>query len=90
MKLDDIYVLFENNGEYFNSYDKAYYNSKLSSCKKVNYVFTPTMQKCPRVNELYRVARNFFKEQFGCDYYDIRQHQCFTQLSLMKGNLNEY
>lgn len=84
MKLAKEYVLYENSGEYFNSYTEAYWHSKLSKIKKVNYVFTPTMQICPRVNVLYKVARDYFRKCFNCDYLDPVSHCKYEQLSLLQ------
>lgn len=81
-KLDDIYVCFENNGKFFRNYNLAYYNSKHSTCKRVNYVFTPTMQICKNVGELERVSRLYFSN-FDCDYIDLVNKQYIKQTSLL-------
>lgn len=82
MKLDDIYVCYENAGKYFPDYCSAWNNHYKSMVKKVNYVFTPTQVLCKNVSQLYRCADKYFK-RFGFDYIDIcnksfvKQHNLF-------------
>lgn len=79
--LDDIYITYENNGKYFKDYKSAYYNSKHCSCKRVNYVFTPTETLCKNVGELLTTARKYFAN-FDCDYVDIVNKKCIEQIKL--------
>lgn len=78
--IDDIFVMYENNGKLFNSYTKAYYNSKHSISKKIWYIFTPTGKKCAKVGDLVKA----YKDYFGCDYYDYKNKCSYEQLSLIK------
>lgn len=80
-KLDDIFVIYENNGNYFRDYSSAYHNSKHCSCKRVNYVFTPTETICKNVDELYRVSRKYFNT-LNCDYVDIINRKSISQIKL--------
>ena len=83
MKLDDIYVMYENNGKYFNSYKNAYFNGKNSyKSTKVNYIFTPTMQSFKRVCELENAARRFFRTYYDCDYFDLIHGVLSKQMNL--------
>lgn len=83
MKLDEIYVLYENSGKYFKSYDEAYYNSKKPfMLKGVNYVFTPTMQKFKRVCELENACRSYFNRIADCDYLNVITGQSNKQIKL--------
>lgn len=70
--IDEIFVLYENSGKYFNSYNNAYFNSKNAGCdRQVYYVFTPTMQKFKRVYELENACREYLRNCYDCDYLDI-------------------
>ena len=85
MKIDDIFLLYENSGQYFNSYDKAYFNSKkLGNQKPVYYVFTPTMQRFKRVCEIEKCCRDYFKNVTDCDYYDIFTKTGYNQLKIIE------
>lgn len=81
--IDNIYVLYENSGKYFNSYDDAWKNHYKSRIKKVNYVFTPTMQFCSKVSELEKCARNYFNSNFGLDYIDVLKASGYKQLKII-------
>lgn len=84
MKIDEIFLLFENSGKYFKSYDDAFYNSKKPfQEKRVYYVFTPTMQKFKRVGEIERCARNYFRNTVDCDFYNIFTGEGSKQLSFI-------
>ena len=84
MNIDDIFLLYENSDKYFKTYDEAYYNSKKPFQKKlVYYVFTPTMQKFKRVNELENCARKYFNKTVDCDFYDIFTKQGSKQLKFI-------
>lgn len=85
MKVDSIFILYENSDKYFKSYDEAYYNSKKPFQQKtVNYVFTPTMVKYKRVCELEKACRDYFNRVSDCDYLDIITGQSFKQLKFIK------
>lgn len=85
MKVDNIFILYENSEKLFNSYDEAYFNSKKPfQLKSVYYVFTPTMQKFKRVCELEKACRDYFRKTADCDYLDIITGQCITQMKLFK------
>lgn len=85
MKVDEIFILYENSDKYFKSYDDAYYNSKKPLQQKtVYYVFTPTMQRCKRVCELEKLCRDYFNKAYDCDYLDIITGQAITQMKLFK------
>lgn len=85
MKVDDIFILYENSEKHFKSYDEAYYNSKKPFQQKiVYYVFTPTMQKFKRVCELEKCCRDYFRKTADCDYLDIITGQKITQMKLFK------
>lgn len=69
MKLDQIFVSYENSGKLFPSYEKAYFHGKtIGKEKTVYYIFTPTGERCKRVGELERVARRYFNKSFDCDF----------------------
>lgn len=82
--LDDIYVLYENGGKYFKSYEEAWKNHYVSHIKKVHYCFTPTMQLCKRVCELEKVARSYFNQSFGLDYIDVMTGSGYSQLKIIE------
>lgn len=85
MKVDDIFVVYENTDKCFKSYDEAYYNSiKPFQSKIVYYVFTPTMQKYKRVCELEKACRDYFNKVADCDYLDIITGQSCKQLKIIK------
>lgn len=85
MKVDEIFILYENSEKYFKSYDEAYFNSKKPfQQKSVYYVFTPTMQKYKRVCELEKCCRDYFNKVADCDYLDIITGQKITQMKLFK------
>ena len=81
--LDNIYVLFENAGKYFNSYEEAWKNHYISHVKHVNYVFTPTMQHCRKVSELEHIARVYFNKSFGLDYINVLNSFGYKQLNII-------
>ena len=81
--LDDIYVLYENNGDYFGSYEEAWKNHYKSHVKKVRYCFTPTMQLCKNVSELEHVAKIYFNKNYGLDYIDVLKRSGFKQLKFI-------
>lgn len=84
MNVDNIFLLFENSGQYFKSYDEAYYNSrKPGMLKPVYYVFTPTMQKFKRVCEIEKCCRDYFNKVSGCDFYNIFTGEGSKQLKLI-------
>ena len=84
MNVDEIFLLYENSGKYFKSYDDAYYNTKKPCQEKtVYYVFTPTMVKFKRVGELERHARNYFNKTTDCDFYNIFTKQGSKQLKII-------
>lgn len=86
MKVDDIFLLYENSGKHFPTYEQAYFNSKKPfQQKQVYYVFTPTMQKCKRVCELENVARKYFNKAYDLDYLDIITGKGSKQLKIMEG-----
>ena len=83
MKVDEIFLMYENSEKYFKSYEEAYFNSKKPfQQKQVYYVFTPTMQKFKRVCELEKAVRDYFKNTVDCDYFDIFRHVGSKQLKL--------
>lgn len=85
MKVDNIYILFENSSKYFKSYDEAYFNSKKPfQDKRVYYVFTPTMQRFKRVCEIENACRNYFRNVADCDYFDIITGQSSKQLKFIE------
>lgn len=85
MKVDNIFVLYENSEKYFKSYEEAYFNSKKPFMNKtVYYVFTPTMQKYKRVCELEKACRDYFNRVADCDYLDLFTGQSFKQIKLFK------
>lgn len=85
MKVDEIFVLYENSDKYFRTYEQAYFNSKKPfQCKTVYYVFTPTMLKYKRVCEFEKACRDYFNRTADCDYLDIITGQSFKQLKLFK------
>ena len=81
--LDDIYILFENDGKYFPTYESAWKNHYNSRVKKVRYCFTPTMQLCNRVSELENLARKYFNGSCGLDYIDVISGSGYKQLNLI-------
>ena len=81
--LDEIYVLYENAGKYFNSYEVAWKNHYNSHIKKVRYCFTPTMQLCKNVSELEHIARTYFNKSFGLDYIDVLKNSGYKQLKII-------
>ena len=81
--LDNIYVLYENAGQYFNSYDDAWKNHYKTHIKKVNYIFTPTMQICSKVSELEHCAKVYFNKSFGLDYLDVLNNSGYKQLKII-------
>lgn len=84
MNIDEIFLLYENSGKYFKSYDEAYYNSKKpGQLKQVYYVFTPTMQRFKRVCEIENGARKYFNKVANCDFYNIFTKQGSKQLKLI-------
>lgn len=83
MKIDDIFLLYENNDKYFPTYELAYFNSKRAgSSKRVNYVFTPTMAKYKRVCEIEKACRDYFNEVIDCDFYNIFNKTGYKQLQI--------
>lgn len=84
MKVDRIFILYENSGKYFKSYEEAYFNTKKPFAQKtVNYVFTPTMCKYRRVSELESASKEYFNRVSGCDFYDIVHRVGTKQLNLL-------
>ena len=81
--LDNIYLLFENNGKYFGSYDEAWKNHYKSNVKKVRYCFTPTMQLFNRVNELEKHARDYFNKSVGLDYINVISGEGYKQIKFI-------
>lgn len=85
MKIDNIFLLYENSGKHFNSYEQAYFNSKkIGSDKQVYYVFTPTMQKFKRVCEIENACKKYFNNVADCDYLNIITGDSVKQLKLIK------
>lgn len=85
MKIDNIFLLYENSGQFFNSYDEAYWNSKKAGMnKKVYYVFTPTMQRFTRVCEIEKCCRDYFNKCCDCDFYDIVKNTGYKQLKFIE------
>lgn len=82
MKIDDIYLLYENDGKYFPTYEKAYFYRKSHNRKSVNYVFTPTFEKFSRVGELYHHARQYFNRVDDMDYINVLNNTGFKQIQL--------
>lgn len=84
MNIDEIFLLFENSGKYFKSYDEAFNNSrKPFQEKQVFYVFTPTMQRFKRVGEIERACRNYFNKAVDCDFYNIFTGEGSKQLKFI-------
>lgn len=82
--IDEIFVLYENSGEIFPTYNKAYFNSKKPFKKKqVYYIFTPTMTRYKRVGELENAYRRYFLNRIGCEYFDIKNKFGVSQLKLI-------
>lgn len=81
-KLDEVYVLYENDKKYFSSYDEAFWFRKSHNIKPIHYVFTPTMQEFTRVGELYHHARSYFNRTVGCDYYNVLSGLGHKQLQI--------
>lgn len=85
MKVDNLFLLYENSGKFFNSYNDAYYNSlKPMMLKQIYYVFTPTMQKFKRVCEIEKCCRDYFKNHTDCDYFDIFRNVGTKQLNIFE------
>lgn len=83
MKIDSIYLLFENSGKYFNSYNEAYFYGKDKGYEKnVFYVFTPTMKKFSTVRELNEHSQEFFRRTYDTDYLDLLSRTLHKQLKL--------
>lgn len=82
MKIDDVYLLYENDGKYFPTYEKAYFYRKSHNRKSVNYVFTPTFEKFSRVSELYHHARQYFNRVGDMDYINVLNNTGFKQIQL--------
>lgn len=85
--LDNIYILFENGGKFFNSYEDAWRNHYSSRIKKVRYIFTPTMQYCKNVSELEHISKVYFNSAFGLDYIDVLKNSGYKQLKFI-GEIN--
>ncbi|UPW41783.1 hypothetical protein [Peromfec virus RodF7_10] len=84
MKVDRIFILYENTGKYFKSYEEAYFNTRKPRMQKtVYYVFTPTMCKYKTVSELEKASKDYFNRVFNCDFYDIIHRVGSKQLSLI-------
>lgn len=84
MNIDNIFLLFENTGKYFPTYEQAYFNSKKPMMDKtVKYVFTPTMCSFKRVGEIERHAREYFNRVADCDFYDIFRKEGSKQLKII-------
>lgn len=81
--LDDIYVLYENAGKFFPTYNDAWKNTYTSHSKTVRYCFTPTMQLCKRVSELENVARKYFNRSYGLDYMNVFTGEGHKQLKII-------
>lgn len=87
MHLDSIFVLYENSGKYFKSYEEAYFNSKKPCMQKqVFYVFTPTMQKFKRVCEIENASIKYFNRVADCDFFNIFTKEGSKQLKLIGEN----
>lgn len=84
MKVDKIFLVYENNGKIFNSYAEAYNYSRRFTNKCIYYVFTPTMQRFKRVCEVEKACRDYFKGVTGFEYYNIFTNEGCQQLSLLK------
>lgn len=83
MKIDSIYILYENSGKYFNTYTEAYYNGKNKGYEKnVYYVFTPTMHRFSNTRELYDHSVVFFRNKYDADYLDLISRTLHKQLKL--------
>ena len=84
MKLDSIYLLYENTNKIFSTYSEAYFNSKkIGSDKTVFYVFTPTFNKFKYVGDLYKFAQEFFDKHYEGFYLNPMTKQMYQQLKLM-------
>lgn len=87
MKVDKVFLLYENTGKYFKSYEEAYFNTRKPRTQKtVFYVFTPTMCKFKTVAELEAHSKDYFNRVCDCDFYDIFRRQGSKQLSLIGEN----
>lgn len=85
MKVDNIFILYENSSKIFKSYSEAYFNSKQPfQDKRVFYVFTPTMQRFQRVCEIEKACRDYFINVADCDYFDIITGVYSKQLKLIE------
>ena len=82
MKIDDVYLLYENDGKYFPTYEKAFFYRKFHNRSNINYVFTPTFQKFRRVSELYHHARQYFNRIGDMDYINVLNNTGFKQIQL--------
>lgn len=83
MKVDEIFLLYENSGKYFKTYNDAWRNSrKPLQEKQVYYVFTPTMYRYKRVGEIERASQNYFRKTSDCDFYNIFTGESSKQLRL--------
>lgn len=81
--IDEIFVIYENSGKCFSSYNSAYFNSKNPGCdRQVYYIFTPTMQRFKRVSELENACRQYLLNSYDCDYIDIISKIRTKQLKL--------
>lgn len=84
MKVDRIFILYENTGKFFKSYEEAFFNTKNPRTEKtVYYVFTPTMCRYRTVRELEDASKRYFNRIIGCDYYDIFHRVGTKQLNLL-------
>lgn len=82
--IDEIFVLYENSGKYFKTYNQAYFNSKKPFAKKViNYIHTPTFTPHRRVSELEQYHRNYLENHFDCTYLNLSSKILSKQLSFL-------
>lgn len=79
--LDQIYVMYENAGKWFPTYDLAWKNHYKSMIKRVNYVFTPTGVICKNVGQLHKCAENYFNLN-NCSYIDVVNKAIISQKTL--------
>lgn len=83
MKIDSIYMLYENSNKIFNTYNEAYFYGKTKGFEKtVYYIFTPTMDKFKYTRDLYKFVENYFRNNYDCDYLNIISKKMFKQLKL--------
>ena len=83
MRIDNIYLLYENSNKIFPTYNEAYFNGKKVGLEKtVYYIFTPTMRKFKYVKDLYKHSQEYFKNSFDTDYLDIISKRMYKQLKL--------